>query len=76
MMLTRSLAWQIMGGGRGELVEYPPANNELPAGGENLTQWQLETVRLPPFTPTVAPPPWLRLTIPADGYRCLSCGDT
>ncbi|KAK4317006.1 hypothetical protein Pmani_011907 [Petrolisthes manimaculis] len=76
MELIAYLRSFIMGGGRGELIEYPPANNELPAGGENLTQWQLETVRLPPFTPTVAPPPWLRLTIPADGYRCLSCGDT
>ena len=64
------------GGGKGEVVEYPPPNNELPAEGTDLTQWQLDGVHLPPFTPNVAPPSWLRLTIPAEGYRCHSCGDT
>ncbi|KAK8384065.1 hypothetical protein O3P69_016058 [Scylla paramamosain] len=60
----------------GEIVEYPPPNNDLPPGGRDLTQWQLDEVRLPPFTPSVAPPSWLRLTIPAEGYRCQSCDDT
>ncbi|XP_068210102.1 uncharacterized protein [Palaemon carinicauda] len=66
----------VNGGGEGEVVEYPPPNNELPAEGTDLTQWQLDGVHLPPFTPNVAPPSWLRLTIPAEGYRCHSCGDT
>ncbi|XP_027238934.1 zinc finger protein 532 isoform X2 [Penaeus vannamei] len=66
----------VNGGGAGEVVEYPPPNNELPGEGADLTQWQLDSVHLPPFTPNVAPPSWLRLTIPAEGYRCHSCGDT
>ncbi|XP_042872763.1 uncharacterized protein LOC122253595 isoform X2 [Penaeus japonicus] len=66
----------VNGGGAGEVVEYPPPNNELPGEGADLTQWQLDGVHLPPFTPNVAPPSWLRLTIPAEGYRCHSCGDT
>ncbi|MPC08790.1 Zinc finger protein 532 [Portunus trituberculatus] len=66
----------VNGGREGEVVEYPPPNNDLPPGGRDLTQWQLDEVRLPPFTPSVAPPSWLRLTIPAEGYRCQSCDDT
>ncbi|XP_042227086.1 uncharacterized protein LOC121869639 [Homarus americanus] len=66
----------VNGGGEGEVIEYPPANNIVPSEGSDLTQWQLDGVHLPPFTPNVAPPSWLRLTIPAEGYRCLSCGDT
>ncbi|KAK7076991.1 hypothetical protein SK128_016001 [Halocaridina rubra] len=66
----------VSGGGEGEIIEYPTSNNELPADGTDLTQWQLEGVRLPTFIPNVAPPSWLRLTIPAEGYRCHSCGDT
>ena len=67
---------QVNGAREGDLVEYPPSNNDLPPGGRDLTQWQLDEVRLPPFTPSVAPPSWLRLTIPAEGYRCQSCDDT
>nr|XP_053648482.1 zinc finger protein Xfin-like [Cherax quadricarinatus] len=66
----------VNGGGEGEVVEYPSSNNILPSDGSDLTQWQLDGVHLPPFTPNVAPPSWLRLTIPAEGYRCQSCGDT
>ncbi|XP_045617198.1 zinc finger protein 687a [Procambarus clarkii] len=66
----------VNGGGEGEVVEYPPFNNTVPSDGSDLTQWQLDGVHLPPFTPNVAPPSWLRLTIPAEGYRCHSCGDT
>ncbi|CAL4066610.1 unnamed protein product, partial [Meganyctiphanes norvegica] len=74
--LVNYLRTFVNGGGEGEVVEYPPMNNEVPCDGRDLTQWQLEDVHLPPFTPNVAPPSWLRLTIPAEGYRCHSCGDT
>ncbi|XP_071541218.1 uncharacterized protein [Panulirus ornatus] len=66
----------VNGGSEGEVIEYPPSNNNPPSEGSDLTQWQLDGVHLPPFTPSVAPPTWLRLTIPAEGYRCHSCGDT
>lgn len=67
---------QVNGSGACEMIEYPPSNNDVPAEGRDLTQWQLDDVHLPPFTPTIAPPSWVRLTIPAEGYRCHACGDT
>ncbi|XP_076060272.1 uncharacterized protein LOC143036594 isoform X2 [Oratosquilla oratoria] len=58
----------------GDVTEYPP-HHEPPKDITSLTHWQLEKVSLPPYIPTVPPPPWIRLTIPAEGYKCHSCGD-
>ncbi|RXG53994.1 Zinc finger protein [Armadillidium vulgare] len=69
------LASFLNGTENGNLVEYPPQHNEVPNDCSDLTSWQLETVSLPPFRPFVEPPTWLRFTIPAEGYKCNSCGD-
>ncbi|XP_018007190.1 uncharacterized protein LOC108664990 [Hyalella azteca] len=60
----------------GEMVQFHPSSNALPKACSNLSLWQLDSVKLPAFVPSQKTPDWIRVTIPPEGYKCHSCGDT